>query len=182
MAVRFMFDNQLLRTWLLLHQTYSLLVKAEDSVFAKVGLTTQHHAVLIAMKYLESPVKPSDIAHWLDRNTNTITTLLDRMEKDGLIKRVRDLRDRRSIRLVMTETGEKALNQATALAWPLVQGILQELSEDEMRTLGNLLEKVRGKAFNHLNPRKVIKEVNVVDEPERMARFLTKVNKYRAKS
>ncbi len=175
MPVRFTFDNPLLRTWLLLHQTYNLVVKAEDAVFAKVGLTTQHHAVLIAMKYIESPVTPSDIAHWLDRNTNTITTLVDRMEKDGLVKRARDLRDRRSVRLVMTEKGKEVLDQATVLGWQLVQDILQGLSEEELRALTRLLEAVRGKAFDYLNPGEVMEEVKPKDEAQNMARFLARM-------
>jgi DNA-binding MarR family transcriptional regulator len=171
MAVKFVFDSPLLRAWLLLHQTYNLMLKAEDIVFARVGLTTQQHAVLMAMKFIRSPVTASDIALWLDRNINTITTLADRMEKDGLIIRERDLKDRRSVRLVMTRKGKKALEHATVIAWPLVQNILNRLSEEEMRELNILLETIREGAFAYINPDKTMKEVKINGESKRMARF-----------
>ncbi len=174
MSVKFAFDNPLLRTWLLLHQTSNLVVKAEDAVFAKDQLTSQQHAVLLAMKYIEGPVTPSVIAHWLDRNTNTITTLVDRIEKQGLVKRVRDLRDRRSVRLEMTAKGKEAIDRATVTGWQLVEDILGGLSEDDLRTLINLLEIVRGRAFDYLNPGKALEEVKPKDEAGNMARFLAR--------
>ncbi len=174
MPVKFTFDNPLLRTWLLLHQTSNLVVKAEDAVFGKEQLTSQQHAVLLAMKYIEGPVTPSVIGHWLDRNTNTITTLVDRLEKDGLVKRVRDLRDRRSVRLEMTAKGKEAIDRATVTGWQLVEDILGGLSEDDLRTLINLLEIVRGRAFDYLNPGKALEEVKPKDEAGNMARFLAR--------
>lgn len=149
------FDDPQLRTWLLLHQVYNLITKAEDAVYAKIGLTTQHYAVLLAMKFIKSPITPSVIAQWLDRNTNTITTLVDRMEKVNLVKRVRNLRDRRSVRLVMTKSGKEVLDRAMILNSQLVQDLLQGLSEEEMRSLSELLEKVRGGTFEYLHPGKV---------------------------
>jgi DNA-binding MarR family transcriptional regulator len=161
MAVKFKLDNPQLSTWLLLHQTHNLVVKVEDAVFAKMGISNQKHAVLMAMKYIEGPVTPSDIAHWLDRNTNTITTLVDRMEKSGLVRRQRDLRDRRSVRLVMTRKGKETLKAATRIGWEVVQEVLEELSEDELRALSTLLETVRSKAFDYLNPGKVMEEAKM---------------------
>ena len=61
------------------------------------------------------------------------------------------------------------------LGWQLVQEILQGLPEEDLRSLIGLLEAVRGRAFDYLYPGKVMKEVKVVDEPERMARFLARM-------
>jgi len=167
MTPLFEMNNQLLRAWLLLHQTSNGLIRAEDSVFANVGLTTQHHSVLIAMKYIEKPVTPSKIANWLDRSTNTISTLIDRMQRDGLVKRVRDLNDRRSVRVIMTKKGEDVLEKSTALGWPLMQEILQGLTEEELKTLINLLDIVRGRAFSYLNPGKKMGSVRIAGEKKR---------------
>jgi len=174
MPVKFAFDNPLLRAWLLLHQATNLIVRAEDAVFSKADLTSQQHAVLLAIKYIEGPVTPSVIAHWLDRNTNTITTLVDRMEKDGLVERVRDLRDRRSIRLVMTDKSKQILDKATMVGWRLIEDILGSLSEEELRELIRLLETVRGRTYDHLNPGKAMEEVKPKDQGGNMARFFAK--------
>jgi hypothetical protein len=51
--VKFQFIDQRLQTWLLCHQTYDSVYKCEEAVFSKEGLSTQKHAVLMALKYIE---------------------------------------------------------------------------------------------------------------------------------
>jgi len=177
MPVRFTIENQLLKTWLLLHQTCNIMIKAEDAVFGKVGLTTQQNAVLHAMRYIKAPVTPSEAASWLDRNTNTITTLVDRMEKDGLVRRARDLKDRRSVRLQMTKKGEEVLAQSSKLGWQLVQETLVGLSEEEIQVLIKLLETIREKVFDNLYPGKVMEEVKPQFEVKNLPRTVSKRGK-----
>ena len=159
MPVKFQFTNQRLMTWLLFRQCYNSVFKCEDAVFAKAGLTTQKHAVLAAVNYIDNPVTVTEVAHWLDRNPNGISMLVDRMEKDGLVNRVRDLRDRRSVRLVMTRKGKDLFEQATIAGWELVQEILSHLSDEDIRTLNSLLDRMREKAFEYLNPGEVMEEI-----------------------
>ncbi len=174
MPVKFVFDNPLFMAWMLIHQTYNMVLKCEDIVFPKAGLTTQQHAVLIAIKYINAPAKPTEIARWVDRNVNSITLITDRMEKDGLVKRARDLKDRRTLRLIMTEKGEETLARATLAGWELVQEVLSGLSEGEMRTLVSLLERVRQKAFEYSQPGQVMEDVTR-DEQKNMTQFLARV-------
>jgi|GEM_PF-149765 len=180
MPVKFVFENPLFMAWMLIHQTYNMVLKCEDLVFSKTGLTTQQHAVLIAIKYINAPATPTEIARWVDRNVNSITLIADRMEKDGLVKRARDLKDRRTLRLVMTEKGEEALDRSTVAGWGLIQEVLAVLSEDEMRTLVNLLERVRQKAFDYAYPGQVMEEVTR-DEQKNMTQFLTRVRQQNEK-
>jgi len=178
MPVKFAFDNPLLRAWLLLHQTYNLILKSEDAVFAKVGLTTQQHGVLMAIKYIQDPVTPTDVSNWLDRNPNGISMLLYRMEKDGLVSRVRDLRDRRSVRLVITERGNEIFGQATIIGWQLVEKMLSDLPEEDLWTLISLLEKVREQGFKNLNLGEAMEEIKIKNEAQNIARFLAKMSIY----
>ena len=167
--------------WLLLHQTYNLVLKCEDQVFAKHGLTTEQH-VLLAIKYIDDPVTPTDVARWLDRNTNSVSLIVERMVKAGLVRRIRDLRDRRSVRLVITSDGKDILDRATVAGWELVQEILSPLPEDERHTLVNLLGTVRGRAFEYLNPGESMMEEIRRNEDKNMARFMKRVAKYGSKS
>jgi DNA-binding MarR family transcriptional regulator len=158
MSVNFQVNDKRLRTWLILHQAYNMLIKVEDLIFPRAGITSQQHSVLMAMKYIEGPVTPSIIAHWLDRSTNSITTLVDRMEKAGLVKRQRNKEDRRSIKLVMTKQGKEVLKESTKIGRQAVDEVLGGIPEEELDTLIELLEKVRNKAFSHIYPGKTIKE------------------------
>lgn len=78
MPVKFGFKNPFMMTWLLLHQTYNSILKCEDRVFSKHGITTEQHSVLIAIKYIKPPVTPTEVARWLDRNTNSVSLIVDR--------------------------------------------------------------------------------------------------------
>ena len=176
MPVKFQFMDQKLQTWLLCHQTYDSVYRCEEVVFAREGLSTQQHAVLMAIKYIEGPVTVSELAHWLERNQNGISTLVDRMDKDGLVSRKRDLPDRRSVRLVMTKKGKDILERATMSGWELIQEILSDLSDEDLRTLNGTLERMREKALGYLNPDKSLEEIKT-DEVKNMPRFLARMKR-----
>jgi DNA-binding MarR family transcriptional regulator len=127
MPVNFLFSNPLLQVWMLLHQTHNSLVRCEEIVFAKTGLTAQQHAILMAISYIEGPATPTEIANWVDRKVNSITLIVDRMEKAGLVRRVRDVPDRRSHRLELTDKGKKALAQGINTSWTLIQELISSL-------------------------------------------------------
>ena len=159
MPVKFQFADQRHRTWILCHQAHNSVSRCDDAVFSKLGLSSQKHAVLMAISFIHGPPTVSAVAHWLDRNPNGISMLVDRMVKDGLVQRISDLPDRRAVRLVITRKGKDIFNQATVLGWELIQDILSCLSDEDMRTLSNLLDRMRGKAFEYLNPGKELEEV-----------------------
>ena len=114
MPVKFAFKIPQLAAWMLLHQTYNSISRCEDSVFGEIHMTAQQHGILMAVKHLSYPATPTQIADWVDRNLNTTTMIIERMEKKGLVKRVRDIQDRRSYRVAMTEKGEEYCNNGTA--------------------------------------------------------------------
>jgi MarR family 2-MHQ and catechol resistance regulon transcriptional repressor len=163
--VKFNFSNQRLMVWILLHQTLNSVIKCEDKVYAKSGLTTQQHAILMAIKNANSPATPTQIADWVDRNLNSITLIVDRMEKNGFVKRVRDIQDRRSIRLSITEKGEQYLKNSAQSGWDLIQDIFEVLSDEDIQTLKGLLEKVRYQAIEKSYRDKTIKEIMIDERP-----------------
>jgi len=166
-----------MNTWLLLHQTYNLILKCEDEVFSKHGITTEQHSVLIAIAHIDNPVTPTEVARWLDRNTNSVSLIVERMVKTGLLRRIRDMRDRRSVRLVITSNGKEILDRATVAGWELVQELLSRLPEEDRHTLIRLLETVREEAFEYLNPGEAMEEIRRTGT-KNMARFMKRVARY----
>ncbi len=176
MPVKFTMRHPVLRAWALYHQTYNLLYRCEEVMFSKVGLTPQKYMVLMAIRLIEEPVTVSDVAQWLDRNTNSVSLIVDRMKKDGLVARTRSLGDRRTVRLSLTRKGKEKLDQANIPGWDLVQEMMSPLSENDLNTFAGLLEAIREKAFEYLNPGETMKEVKVNDL-EKVARFLERTGK-----
>jgi DNA-binding MarR family transcriptional regulator len=161
--VKFLFKSPKLSAWMMLHQTASSLAKCEEKQFGPLGLTTQQHAVLMAIKYSATPPSLTQIADWVDRHVNSITLIVDRMEKGGLVKRVRNKEDRRSFSLIMTPRGEKHLQTGVKTGSALIQEVLDCLSSEELQKLQDSLEKIRTRAIDLCYEKKTVNEVNVAD-------------------
>jgi DNA-binding MarR family transcriptional regulator len=74
--------------------------------------------------------------------SSTVTDLVDRMEKNGLVERVRDAEDRRAIRLRMTALGEDVLRKVIEARSVYLSGILEKVPEDEKAHLLAALKHV----------------------------------------
>jgi DNA-binding MarR family transcriptional regulator len=162
MPVKFKFDNTKLNALLLLHQAYDMVLKVEETVFAKSGLTPQYNGVLMAIKYSKGPVTIKDIANWLDRNSNSISTLIDRMQRDGLVQKLESEHDRREVQVALTSKGEEMFYKADAAGWQVIEGVLNGIPEEDLRLLINQLEQIRDRAFDYLYPGNSIKEVKTI--------------------
>jgi DNA-binding MarR family transcriptional regulator len=82
---------------------------------------------------------PCDLAEALAVTTPTVTAMVDGLEKDGLVTRLPNERDRRSNIITLTEKGE----EACALMMPRSAGIAVQacagFTEEEKKTLAALL-------------------------------------------
>lgn len=161
MPVKYVFDNQLLGFWMLFHQTYNSILRYENKEFAKIGISTQQYAVLMAIMQTDGPVTPSQIAKLVDRNANSITLILDRMEKSGLINRVRNVDDRRSLHVSMTDKGKQILREGIGIGWKVIQDSLSDLSEEEIKTMSGTMGKLRLKAISRCYPETNLEEINI---------------------
>jgi len=159
MPIKFKFENLDKGAWVLLRQAYNLILRCEDRVFSEYKLTTEQHTVLMAIKHISGPVRITDIARWLDRSVNSVSMIVDRMVKAGLVRRVRDRKDRRTVFVSMTSKAEKAYVPATVAGWGLIQEILSPLSDEDKRTLIRILEALRDKAYDYLDSGEVVEEV-----------------------
>jgi DNA-binding MarR family transcriptional regulator len=151
--------NLILRLWFLLHRDYALLRGCEDQMYGEKGLTMEQYATLVAIKYLNDPVRPTDVARWIGRSPNSVSMMIDRMVKAGLVRRERSRRDRRVVRLIITSKAENALKPATRAGWEFIQKIMSPLSEEDRYTLARLLEMLRYETLNYLNPGEDIEEM-----------------------
>ena len=181
MPIKFKFENVDKGAWILLRQAHNLIFKCEDRVFSEYGLSTEQHTVLMAVKNISGPVRITDIARWLDRSVNSVSMIIDRMVKAGLVKRTRDRKDRRTVFVTLTNKAEDAYFPATTAGWELVQEILSPLSNEDKRTLIRLLETIRDRTYDYLEPGGVIEEVKV-NGTKKMKQFTEQASKYNSSS
>jgi DNA-binding MarR family transcriptional regulator len=170
--------NTIFKLWLLLHRVRDILALCEDSVYREYGLTTEQFTVLAAVKGSGGSLRPTDLASLMERSPNSVSMLVDRMVKAGLVRRTRDRSDRRVVNVSLTAKGENAVEPAAPAGWELIQKILSPLSHEEKHTLGSLLEIVKCECLGYLNPKADMAEIiknSVTNRPDLYERMIKNV-------
>ena len=135
--------DMLHRFWGVFHRASDLTERYMDLLLLKeVGITYQQFLVLMVIQAIGSKANVGDIALQLDRTQNTISVLLERMKKDGLVRKIRNMSDRRIVRVAATEKGKESMKKATEIGWLVFQELLVPLTEEEVNTLIVLLDKL----------------------------------------
>ncbi len=88
-----------------------LIIQAYTPYLNQLGITYPQYLVMMVL--WEKDVQPvNDIAHRLMLETNTVTPLLQRMEKQGIISRKKGEQDKRQQIVSLTEKGKAMEQQA----------------------------------------------------------------------
>jgi DNA-binding MarR family transcriptional regulator len=90
----------------LLHAAQALDGRLEDA-FGEVGLSMARYGVLEQLVLAGEPLALSELAARLSCVRSNMTQLVDRLEAEGLVRRVNDPDDRRSIRAELTAEGRE---------------------------------------------------------------------------
>lgn len=126
-----------------LMRTGSGLLAAFETVLGKYGLSQGRFLVLIVMNRTpHQEINPSSLAEKLGVKRATMTGLLDGLEKDNLIERVSDPRDRRKTGIRLTANGRGLLDELLPDYYRLMAKLTVSLSENERQTMISLLGKV----------------------------------------
>ena len=131
-----------------LYSASRLIIQAYTPMFNVLGITYPQYLVLLVL--WEQDCQPvNDIAHRLLLETNTVTPLLQRMEKMGLIIRKKGEQDKRQHIVSLTKKGQLLEQMAYDLipqgmgkrlsACPLQRNDYQDLAE-ELDTIINALK------------------------------------------
>lgn len=148
-----------LRLWRQLYQTYTLLKRCEDQIFEEHGLTTEQYSVLVSIAYVGQPARITDIARWLERSTNSISMIVDRMVKAGLVRRARDKVDRRVVYVSKTSKADSLFKPATVESFESVQKIFSGVPDKDRLTLLDLLGIVKYETMKCLDPEADIERI-----------------------
>ncbi|MEN2765697.1 MarR family winged helix-turn-helix transcriptional regulator [Ornithinibacillus xuwenensis] len=71
---------------------------------------------------------------------STTTDLVDRMEKNGLVERIRDTNDRRVVRIHVLEKGKRIIKEVIKKRQDYLGEVLETFSEEQTSTLIELLD------------------------------------------
>lgn len=73
---------------------------------------------------------------------STTTDLVDRMEKNSLVKRVRNTQDRRVVRIHLLSEGERVIEEVIDKRRQYLNTVLTDFDEQQVKEFSNLLSKL----------------------------------------
>lgn len=125
-----------------LASTSKVVSRAFDDALADVGGSLPSWLILISLK-TRRLANQRELAAAVGIRGATLTHHLAAMEGDGLIARSRDPGNRRVQVVELTELGEAAFHRMRAAAGGFDRRLRAGLSDDEVRALGGLLDRLR---------------------------------------
>jgi DNA-binding MarR family transcriptional regulator len=125
-----------------LMRVHQVLTKQADQILAPIDLTFARYELLVRLYFHQGSLPLSQLGKQLQIHQTSITSLVDRLEKQGLIKRTPHPTDRRSILAEMTPAGRVLTRKAIKL---LNSELFRDLglTGREARLLIGLLMKMR---------------------------------------
>lgn len=112
-----------------------------DRQLKDYGLTPCQFEVLIILCE-EDGILLSELGRRVSRDGPTITGVIDRMEKKVLVKRKRDSRDRRVVKVILTPKGKGMEEQLSLTKKQILEKITKDLSARELTLLDTVLVKM----------------------------------------
>src|SRR3954463_16208224 len=114
-----------------------------EEALKSVGLSAAKYKVLSQIAKPNEPVPLRLLAEEQQCVASNVTTLIDRLEADGLVKRVDDPADRRSKRATLTESGAEKVAAGDAVVAEVESAFAASLSPTERLALEKVLSSLR---------------------------------------
>lgn len=114
----------------------------------EVGLTGPQLTVIKLLETFQD-LSLSSLSERIQAQNSTVTGIIDRMEREGLVRRERSTSDRRVVFIRLSEKGQKLAREIQVEPMEIFRGAFQSLSgedlRDLLRILGKLEKYVRGR-------------------------------------
>lgn len=116
-----------------------------DRELEPLGLSYAQFAVMAQLFYKRADT-PSAVCGLLQYDRGAMTRMIDRLEEKGLLRRVPDEGDRRTIRLELTKDGEALFPKLIGATVGVLNGFLDGFSEKEVDQLKVYLRRMLSNA------------------------------------
>ena len=127
-----------------IRRTSDRLQNYTQRIFKPHGITPTQYNVLRILRGAGDPgLRCSEIGERLVSSDPDITRLLDRLQKQKLIRRKREPKDRRVIYATITAEGLRLLKEMDPIVTDSVKDFLGHMSHEKLTTLIALLEEAR---------------------------------------
>jgi len=114
-----------------------------EEALKSVGLSAAKYKVLSQIAKSSEPVPLRLLAEEQQCVASNVTTLVDRLETDGLVRRVDDPADRRSKRAELTDLGKEKAEAGAKVVMEVEAAFAESLGPTERLALAKVLSSLR---------------------------------------
>lgn len=117
---------------------------AMQSRLRKQGLTLGSYGVLACLRRHGEPyaMSPTALFKKLSLSSGGVSNLLEKMEKDRLVKRSPDPNDRRGVLVKLTNRGKVIADEAAAQEASIEEDFIADVSDAELSALNTTLRRI----------------------------------------
>ncbi len=114
-----------------------------NSIFQKHGFNlTPEQLLVMDTLWDEGVLSQQKIADIIFKDKNSVTKLIDALEKKGLVNRISDKSDRRLNQIHITERAIIIKEEITKIALESTDGIIRDIPKEELLIFINVLNKM----------------------------------------
>src|SRR5581483_5996606 len=131
-------------SYVMLRTTADAVARYVEAELNKSGLTTVQYGVLLHLQR-GVPLSLTELGARVFRSNSALTTLVDRLERDGIVTRADHAVDRRVTTLELTDKGRALIQEVRIKHRPFLADMMACLSPEELNQLSQLLVKIKRK-------------------------------------
>ncbi len=137
----FPWDHPRFRSWIGVARACQLMQQAATRAIADLGIKPPHLDILVNL-YRFDGISQQELARKLLVGRSNMSMLLPQLEKRDLILRKADAKDKRVLRLSLTEAGRSLTEQAMIIQTGLIDRILSQTPEDRCLQVAESMEDI----------------------------------------
>jgi DNA-binding MarR family transcriptional regulator len=131
-----------LNAYLAIQRAHNIVNRKVSKKLTKWRLSVPKYGVILQL-YDHETLALSELSKLIFCGNSNLTTLIDRMERDGLVQRVNNENDRRVKEIRLTEKGKELAPRVIAEYRPFLHQMMSCFSPEEQQALTNLLTRLK---------------------------------------
>ena len=136
-------DKTPLGTLLSVLMSYEVLARYLEVELRQYDVTLIRFHIMSTLFTNGGEMTPSEIAESVFREKNSVTAVLNTLERQGVIRREPSSDDRRSVKVVITDKGWKEANRLNPIAQQLSREALSCIEKGQVEALVDIMRNVR---------------------------------------
>ena len=135
--------------WILISRVYHMIAKLRNVEMSKHGILPVQAYMLFVIQAMGNRTTPAELSRFVYQQRNSVSDILNRMERQGLIKKGKNADGNGRVVVKMTAKGERILHLSKQRDH--LHNIMSVLNEEERQQLESLLELLKDSAFEEFS-------------------------------